>query len=62
MFRNLSNDSSGDDSLIAAASDLLRAGVALDDVLNRGVSFDAVLGVDGEFRFRDFTPWSERHW
>jgi chitinase len=55
MFWALSNDSSGNDSLIAAASDLLRAGVAPEDVLNRGVSFDAVLGGDGQFGLSDFT-------
>lgn len=55
MFWALSNDSSGEDSLIAAASDLLRAGVAPEDVLNRGVSFDAVLGGDGQFGLSDFT-------
>lgn len=55
MFWALSNDSSGDDSLLAAASDLLRAGVAPEDVLNRGVSFDAVLGGDGQFGLSDFT-------
>jgi len=41
--------------LIQAASDLLRAGVAPEDVLNRGVSFDTVLGGDGQFGLSDFT-------
>ena len=45
MFLALSNDSGGDQSLISAASDLLRGGATTDEVMARSVQFDAVLGV-----------------
>ena len=55
MFWALSNDSSGPQSLVGAAHDALRAGVALDTIAGRAPAFDAVLGGDGQFRFSDFT-------
>ena len=55
MFWALSNDSSGDQSLISAASDLLRGGATTDEVMARSVQFDAVLGGDGQFGLDDFT-------
>jgi GH18 family chitinase len=55
MFWALSNDSSGAQSLVGAANDALRAGVALDTIAGRAPAFDAVLGGDGRFSFSDFT-------
>ena len=55
MFWALSNDSSGDQSLISAASDLLRGGATTDEVMARSVQFDAVLGGDGQFGLDDCT-------
>jgi chitinase len=55
MFWALSNDSSGAQSLVGAAHDALRAGVALDTIAGRSPAFDAVLGGDGQFRISDFT-------
>jgi len=55
MFWALSNDSSGAQSLVGAAHDALRAGVALETIAGRSPAFDAVLGGDGQFRISDFT-------
>ena len=55
MFWALSNDSSGDQSLISAASDLLRGGATTNEVMARSLQFDSVLGGDGQFGLDDFT-------
>ena len=55
MFWALSNDSSGDQSLISAASDLLRGGATTNEVMARSLQFDYVLGGDGQFGLDDFT-------
>ena len=55
MFWALSNDAEGDQSLVAAASDVLRGGVAAEQVVARAPQFDAVLGGDGTFALEDFT-------
>ncbi|ABM78063.1 Hypothetical protein P9303_13161 [Prochlorococcus marinus str. MIT 9303] len=55
MFWALSSDSSGEQSLIGAASDLLRGGVSPDLVIARSPGFDVVFGGDGQFNISDFT-------
>ncbi len=55
MFWALSSDSSGDQSLIGAASDLLRGGISPDEVIARSPGFDVVFGGDGQFNISDFT-------
>jgi GH18 family chitinase len=55
MFWALSNDSSGQQSLIAAAHDLLSGAATYDHVAARAPSFDQVLGGDGRFTLADFT-------
>ena len=55
MFWALSNDAEGDQSLVAAANDVLRGGVAAEQVAERAPQFDAVLGGDGVFAMQDFT-------
>ena len=54
MFWALSNDSSGDQSLIASASDLLLGGASFDEVISRSEPFDSVIGGDGHFGLDDF--------
>ena len=55
MFWALSNDSSGDQSLITAASDLLRGSATFDEVISRSEPFDFILGGDGQFELNDFS-------
>jgi chitinase len=55
MFWALSNDSSGQQSLIAAAHDLLSGAATYDQVAARAPGFDQVLGGDGRFTVADFT-------
>ena len=55
MFWALSNDSSGQQSLIAAAHDLLSGATTYDQVAARAPGFDQVLGGDGRFTLADFT-------
>ncbi|KGG27409.1 Chitinase [Prochlorococcus sp. MIT 0702] len=55
MFWALSSDSSGEQSLIGAASDLLRGGASPDQVIARSPGFDVVFGGDGQFNISDFT-------
>ena len=54
MFWALSNDAVDDQSLIAAASDVLSGSMAAEVVAQRGPEFDAVLGGDGAFAMNDF--------
>ena len=54
MFWALSNDSSGDQSLIASASELLLGGASFDEVISRSEPFDSVIGGDGQFGLDDF--------
>ena len=55
MFWALSNDSSGDQSLITAASELLRGSATFDEVISRSEQFDFILGGDAQFGLDDFT-------
>ena len=55
MFWALSNDSSGQQSLISAAHDLLSGAATYDQVAARAPGFDQVLGGDGRFTLADFT-------
>ena len=55
MFWALSNDAPDDQSLIAAASDVLSGAVAPEAVAERSPGFDAVVGGDGAFSLSDFT-------
>jgi len=55
MFWALSNDSSGQQSLIAAAHDLLSGAATYDQVAARAPGFDQVHGGDGRFTVADFT-------
>jgi GH18 family chitinase len=55
MFWAISNDSSGQQSLIAAAHDLLSGAATYDQVAARAPGFDQVLGGDGRFSLADFT-------
>ena len=55
MFWALSSDSSGDQSLIGSAADLLRGGASHQEVIARGPGFDVVFGGDGQFNISDFT-------
>jgi chitinase len=55
MFWALSNDAPDDQSLIAAASDVLSGAVAPELVAERSPGFDAVVGGDGAFSMSDFT-------
>ena len=55
MFWALSNDSRGDQSLITAASELLRGSATFDEVMSRSEPFDFILGGDGQFEVNDFS-------
>jgi chitinase len=55
MFWALSNDSRGDQSLITAASELLRGSATFDEVMSRSEPFDFILGGDGQFELNDFS-------
>ena len=55
MFWAISNDSSGQQSLIGAAHDLLSGAATYDQVAARAPGFDQVLGGDGRFTLADFT-------
>ena len=55
MFWALSNDSGDEQSLIAAAHDVLRMGISTDVVAERAPQFDQIFGGDGEFNVKDFT-------
>ena len=55
MFWALSNDGTGDLSLVEAADDLLRQGASYADVVNRAPEFDYIVGGNGEFSMTDFT-------
>ena len=55
MFWALSNDSQDEQSLVAAASDILLGGVAPTEVMAQAPAFDAVTGGDGAFTISDFT-------
>ena len=55
MFWALSNDSRGDQSLITAASELLRGSATFDEVISRSEPFDFILGGDGQFELNDFS-------
>ena len=55
MFWALSNDSQDEQSLVAAASDILLGGVAPEEVIAQAPTFDAVTGGDGAFTIADFT-------
>ncbi|WP_114994686.1 glycosyl hydrolase family 18 protein [Synechococcus sp. UW179A] len=59
MFWALSNDSSGDQSLITAASELLRGSATFDEVISRSEQFDFILGGDGQFGPEDFTQLNQ---
>jgi len=54
MFWALSNDSRGDQSLIASASELLLGSASFDEVISRSEPFDSVIGGDGHFGLDDF--------
>ena len=58
MFWALSNDISGDQSLIQAASELLRGSATFDEVISRSEQFDFILGGDGQFGLNDFSQSS----
>jgi len=55
MFWALSNDASGDQSLIGAASDVLMGQATAQQVADRAPDFDQVIGGDGVFAITDFT-------
>ena len=55
MFWALSNDASGDQSLIGAANDVLMGQATAQQVADRAPGFDQVLGGDGVFEVKDFT-------
>ena len=55
MFWALSNDASGDQSLISAASELIRGSATYEEVVSRSEPFDFILGGDGQFGLGDFT-------
>ena len=55
MFWALSNDASGDQSLIGAASDVLMGQATAQQVADRAPGFDQVIGGDGVFALTDFT-------
>ena len=55
MFWALSNDSGDEQSLIAAAHDVLRMGISTESVVARSPEFDQIFGGDGEFNVSDFT-------
>ena len=55
MFWALSNDATDNQSLIAAASDVLSGAIAPEQVAERSPGFDAVVGGDGTFSMSDFT-------
>ena len=54
MFWALSNDASGDQSLISAASELIRGSATYEQVVSRSEPFDFILGGDGQFGLGDF--------
>ncbi len=58
MFWAMSNDSSGDQSLISAASELLNGSSTFDEVIARSEQFDYILGGDGQFGLDDFNQSS----
>jgi chitinase len=55
MFWAISNDSSGQQSLIGAAHDMLNGAATFDQLAARAPGFDQVLGGDGRFTMADFT-------
>jgi GH18 family chitinase len=55
MFWAISNDSSGQQSLIGAANDMLNGAATFDQLAARAPGFDQVLGGDGRFTMADFT-------
>jgi GH18 family chitinase len=55
MFWAISNDSSGQQSLIGAAHDMLSGAATFDQLAARAPGFDQVLGGDGRFTIADFT-------
>ena len=55
MFWALSNDASGDQSLIGAANDVLMGQATAQQVADRAPGFDAVIGGDGVFALTDFS-------
>lgn len=55
MFWAISNDSSGQQSLIGAAHDMLSGAATFDQLAARAPGFDQVLGGDGRFTMADFT-------
>ena len=55
MFWALSNDASGDQSLIGAANDVLMGQATAQQVADRAPDFDQVIGGDGVFAITDFT-------
>ncbi len=55
MFWAISNDSSGQQSLIGAANDMLNGASTFDQLAARAPGFDQVLGGDGRFTMADFT-------
>jgi GH18 family chitinase len=55
MFWAISNDSSGQQSLIGAAHDMLNGAATFDQLAARAPAFDQVLGGDGRFTMADFT-------
>jgi GH18 family chitinase len=55
MFWALSNDATGEQSLITAAHDLLLGGSSYSEVADRAPEFDQIMGGDGIFSMSDFT-------
>ncbi len=55
MFWALSNDADNDLSLLQAANDILRLGVAYEDVIEKSPDFDYIIGGNNEFSLSDFT-------
>ena len=55
MFWALSNDATGEQSLISAAHDLLLGGTSHSEVAARGPEFDQIMGGDSIFSMADFT-------
>ena len=55
MFWALSNDATGEQSLISAAHDILLGGSSQAEVAARGPEFDQIMGGDGNFSMSDFT-------
>ncbi len=55
MFWALSNDADNDLSLLQAANDILRLGVAYENVIEKSPDFDYIIGGNNEFSLSDFT-------